>query len=33
METQLLYIILVIGTAVLNWDIISGNENSIQKKD
>ena len=33
METQLLALILFVGTAVLNWDIISGNNETIQKED
>jgi len=33
METQILAVIMFIGTAILNWDIISGKDESIQKED
>ena len=33
METQVLALILFVGTAILNWDIISGNSETIQKED
>ena len=33
METQLLAIILFVGTAILNWDIISEKNESIQNEE
>ena len=34
MENQILYLILIIGTIILNWDIINNtNERSISNED
>jgi len=34
MENQILYIILIVGTIMLNWDIINNTEEeTVQKKE